>query len=190
MKKAISFIFIISQFFLFSHIAKAADTYHFDKNHTSIIWLASHQGFSKSTGQFVDFDGQVMLDEENPANSSVEVTIQIESLFTGIEKFTKHLLSKDFFIASEFKTAKFVSNKVEITGDKQAKVHGDLTMLGISKPLTLDVVLNRIDYDKDRTAGFSVTGQIKRSEYGMTFAIPNIPDEVDLLIEAEIIRKE
>ena len=166
----------------------AADKYVFDKTHTNIIWHANHFGYSNPNGQFTDFDGYFELDNEKPENSKVEAVVKIASLWTPTAKFTEHLNSKDFFNTAEFPEAKFVSNKVEKLSDTTAKVTGDLTILGVTKPLVLNVKLNQVGkhpYTQKRTAGFSVDAEIKRSDYGMTYAIPGVADIVKLTIETE-----
>ena len=170
--------------------ALAADTYHFDKTHTNIMWFASHFGFSDSMGQFMEYDGKIVLDEANPEASSVEVVIQTGSIMTGLPKFDEHLKSADFFDVAKHPTATFTSNKIEKTGDNTAKIHGAFTMLGKTHPLTLDATLNKLGenpFNKQQTVGFTVKGTIDRSQYGMNYAIPGIPAEVDLLIETEAV---
>ena len=173
--------------------AQAADTYTFDKSHTNIMWFASHLGFSDSMGQFMDYDGKLVLDEDKPENSSVEVTIKTASVMTGIEKFDDHLRSPDFFDSAKYPDAVFKSTKVELTGEKSAKVEGELTMLGKTKPLTLDVTLNKIGenpFAEKTVAGFSATATIYRSHYGINYALPAVPDEVDIRIETEFFKEE
>ncbi|PZQ44735.1 MAG: polyisoprenoid-binding protein [Micavibrio aeruginosavorus] len=171
-----------------STTAHAADTYAFDPTHTSVIWSAVHFGNSSPHGIFSNIEGSLTLDEANPAASKLDVTVPIDKLATGIDKFNTHLLSKDFFNVAEFPTAKFVSTKVEKTGDKTAKVTGDLTLVGVTKPVTLDVTFNNKGINpmnKKETVGFSASGVIKRSEFGIKYALPNVSDDVVLEIEAE-----
>lgn len=168
--------------------ANAADTYTLDPSHTSVIWAAQHFGFSTPHGIFSMIEGSVTLDEAAPAKSSVNVTVNTGNLFTGNVKFDDHLKSKDFFNIGEFPKATFVSNNVEPTGDKTAKVTGNLTMLGVTKPLTLEVTFNKKEPNprsQKPTVGFSATGVIKRSQYGMVFGTPGVSDDVKIIIEAE-----
>lgn len=173
---------------LSSNAFAAPITYVFENNHTSINWSANHFGFSNPSGKFVDVQGSVILDEESPNNSSVKATIKTASIVTGIDKFTEHLKSADFFNVSKFPSATFVSDKVEIKATNKAKVYGQLTLLGVTKPVILDVVLNKIGenpMNKIITAGFSATTILKRSEFGINYAIPGVSDEVELKIEVE-----
>lgn len=168
--------------------ASAADTYKLDPNHTSVIWNAVHMGFSTPHGIFPLGEGTLMLDEAAPENSKVDVTFETKNVATGIPKFDEHLRGKDFFDVDNHPTAKFVSTKVEKTGDKTAKVTGDLTMLGVTKPVTMDVTFNKKGanpMNQKPTVGFSGTTTIKRSDFGINYGIPNVSDEVELTIEAE-----
>ncbi|GER08032.1 hypothetical protein JCM17843_23420 [Kordiimonadales bacterium JCM 17843] len=102
-------------------------------------------GFSETRARFGDFAGELVLDEENPEASTLNVTIPINSLDTGIEKLDGHLLSADFFDAATYPEATFTSTKIDRTGDSTAKVYGDLTIHGVTKPVVLDVTLNKLD---------------------------------------------
>lgn len=168
--------------------ANAADTYTLDPNHTTVIWKATHFGFSQPHGLFPLVEGTVTLDETAPASSKVNVTIKTANIATGIAKFDEHLKSKDFFDVEKYPTATFKSTKVVPTGDKTAKVTGDLTLLGVTKPVTLDVVFNHKGahpMTQKQTVGFTATGMIKRSEFGINYALPAVSDDVPLTIEAE-----
>lgn len=168
--------------------ALAADTYTIDPTHTTVVWSANHLGFSQPHGLFPMVEGTITVDEAAIANSKVDVTIKPGLVVTGNEKFDAHLKNADFFNVEKFPSATFKSTKVEKTGDKTAKVTGDLTLLGVTKPVTLDVTLNKKGehpMNKKQTVGFSATGTIKRSDFGINYALPNVSDEVPLIIEAE-----
>ncbi len=171
--------------------AQAADIYRFDKSHTNIMWFGSHFGFSDSMGQFMDFNGTIVLDEKEPKNSSVEVKIKTDSVMTGLPKFDDHLKTKDFFDVANFPESTFRSTSVIKTGENLYKVTGDLTLLGKKAPVVLNVKVNQIGtnpYNKKQTAGFSVDTVIKRSEFGMMYGIDwGIKDDVKVKIEAEAI---
>lgn len=173
----------------FPHHATAADVYTLDPTHTTVVWSANHLGFSNPFGLFSMVEGTLTLDEAAPENSSVEATISIANLFTGNSKFDDHLKNKDFFNITEFPKATFKSTKVEKTGDKTAKVTGDLTMLGITKPVVLDVTYNKsgvFPMNQKPTVGFSATTTIKRSDWGMNYGVAmGVSDDVKLMIEAE-----
>lgn len=168
--------------------AFAADTFTFDSNHTNITWRANHFGFSSPDGKFVGATGTLILDETTPANSKVEVSIPTTGLVTGLPRFDEHLKSADFLDVAKYPTATFVSDKVELTSQDTAKVSGMLTLHGVTKPVVLDVRLNKIGENPMnhlKTAGFSATGTIKRSEFGISAYVPNISDEIELSFEVE-----
>ncbi|HEY1096033.1 MAG TPA: YceI family protein [Alphaproteobacteria bacterium] len=168
--------------------AQAAETYAFDPHHTMVNWQAGHFGFSHPTGKFPLVNGTLILDEKTPANSKVDVVIDATKISTGDEKFDEHLKSKDFFDVAKYGSAKFVSTKVEVTGKDTAKVTGNLTLLDKTKQVVLDVKLNQIGehpFTKKKSVGFSATTTIKRSEFGIAYGIPAVPDDVALTIEAE-----
>jgi polyisoprenoid-binding protein YceI len=162
--------------------------YIIDSSHTDIVWHADHLGFSKSIGEFARSSGFIILDESNPTQSHVEVEVDLGSIQTGDAEFDAHLKSNDFFFVEQYKVARFVSKNVEITGDKTARVEGDLTLHGVTKPIVLDVKLNKIGknpFSKKETAGFSARTKIYRSQFGITYGLPMVGDEVELIIEAE-----
>lgn len=167
--------------------AMAADTYKLDASHTAITWHISHFDFSRPSGKFMNVDGTVQLDEKNPAKSAVNVTIQVADINTGVAKLDEHLKSKDFFDTETFPTATFVSKSVKLTGKNTAKVMGDLTLHGVTKPVTLDVKLNKLadNMFKKHTAGFSATTTIKRSDFGIVTYLPGLGDTVQIDIESE-----
>jgi polyisoprenoid-binding protein YceI len=167
--------------------AFAADTYTLDTNHTNVVWTINHFGFSNPSGKITKVEGTLTLDEANPANSKVTVKMSPANLDTGIEKLDEHLKSKDFFDVASFPDITFESSKVELTGKDTAKVTGTLTLHGIAKPVTLDVKLNKIGTNMmgKKTAGFSASTIIKRSDFGMTTYLPNLGDSVGISIESE-----
>ena len=189
MKKFLPKFSPILAIFFCTFSAHATEIYKFDTNHTSINWSANHFGFSSPSGKFTDVDGTLTLDEASPQNSLVEIIIKTDSISTGNSKFDEHLKSPDFFYTEKFPTAKFVSTSVTPFGKTSAKVQGNLTLLGITKPVTLNVKVNKIGLNpinQKKTAGFSATTSIKRSQFGMEFGLPGISDEVKIAIESEL----
>lgn len=176
----------------FSSPARAAETYTLDPSHTQVVWNISHFGFSNPSGKFASIEGTLTLDEAKPENSSVEAVIKITNLATGLEKLNEHLLAPKFFDAAKFPEATFKSTKVDVTAKDKATVTGDLTLHGVTRPVTLDVTLNKIGENmmKKKTAGFSATATLKRSDFGMTEYLPNLGDEVKIGIETEANLKE
>lgn len=164
----------------------APEQFAVDKPHTMVAFSVDRQGLTKMLGRFTKVDGEFAVDRDNPNASNVSLTIDTSSIFTGFEARDKHLRSPDFFNAQEFPQMKFVSTKVERTGEKTAKVTGNLTLLGVTKPVTLDVTLNGIKPNprtKKDLVGFSARGSLKRSDFGMKYLMGAIGDEVSLMIE-------
>jgi len=187
MKSFLRTSMLLAGLFMISATAHAADTYTLDPMHTSVTWTINHFGFSNPWGKFSMIEGTLMLDEQNPAKGQINVTVPVDDLVTGIDKLDNHLKSKDFFDTATYPTATFVSNKVTVTGKDTAKVEGTLTLHGISKTETLTVSLNKIGENmmKKKTAGFSATATIKRSDFGMNTYLPMLGDDVKLYIESE-----
>lgn len=168
-------------------VMAAPETYSLDSSHTNIDWRINHFGFSNPSGKFTKATGTLVLDEARPENSTVNMTLAVSDIVTGIPKLDEHLLGKDFFDAAQFPKATFASSKVTLTGKDTAKVDGMLTVHGVSKPVVLDVKLNKIGINmmKQKTAGFSATTTIKRSDFGMKAYLPDLGDEVTIHIESE-----
>jgi len=172
----------------FTSQAVAADTYTLEPTHTSVTFQYTHFGYSHPTGKFMNAKGSVTLDDANPANSSVEVSFGIDGVNTGVPALDEHLKSPDFFDAAKFPTATFKSTKVEPTGADTAKVTGDLTIHGVTRPVVLNVKLNKEAVNpmmNKKGVGFTATGAILRSDFGMNKYVPAVSDQIDLYIEAE-----
>jgi polyisoprenoid-binding protein YceI len=167
---------------------QAAETYTMDPPHTQVTFGVSHLGYSTVYGRFNEEAGTVTFDEDDPSKSSVEVTIQAASVDTGYEARDQHLRSPDFFNAEEFPEITFESTKIEKTGENTGRMTGDLTLLGVTKPVTLDVTFNKAapnPMGQAPTVGFSARGTVKRSDFGMTYGQGGIGDEVELIVEVE-----
>lgn len=164
--------------------------YKFDPNHTELLFTYRHLGLSNAYGQFKKVDGTVTIDREKPAESSVDVTIDVASIDSGIDKFDEHLKADDFFDVKNFPTMTFKSTKVEKLSDEKFKVTGDLTIKGKTVPTTLDVTLladQKHPIKQDiQVAAFSASTTIKRSEFGMGKYVPLTSDEVKIIIETEM----
>ena len=120
-----------------------AAKYNFDSAHTNVIWFANHFGFSHPFGYFKDIEGNFWVDQQNPANSKIDVTVKLDSLTTPVDKLTEHLKSETFFDVKKYPEAHFVSTKVDLTGKDPAtgkdtaNVTGNLTLHGVTKPIVL-----------------------------------------------------
>jgi len=179
---------------LFSPFAILAqpETYTFDPMHTSVLWHISHLGFSNPSGKW-QASGTLVLDQNKLQDSKVNATINTADIVTGIPKLDEHLKKELFFDVARFPTATFVSNKIQMTGKNTAKVYGMLTLRGVSKPIVLNVTLNKIGMSpvsNKQTAGFSATTELKRSDFGMTTLLPDLGDDVKINIEAEAFKAD
>lgn len=170
--------------------AASAEEFTFDPSHTHILFSISHFGFSHVRGEFTDFDGTIAFDPEAPESTSVDVTIDAASLDSGWPARDDHLRTADFFDVDTHPTITFRSTGVEVTGEDTARMTGDLTMLGQTHPVTLDVQLNAIGPHPFRAgvtvAGFTATGTIDRTAYGLSYGSPAIGDAVEITIETEL----
>jgi len=166
--------------------AQAADKFVFDKAHTQIGFSILRAGFSNISGWFRKFDGSVVFDPDNVANSVVKATVMTSSIDSGFEARDKHLRSPSFFNVKEFPEMTFASTKIEKTGANTGKMTGNLTMLGVTRPVMLDVTFNKMGVhprNKKTYAGFSATGMLDRTAFGMKFAAPFISPKVMMRIE-------
>jgi polyisoprenoid-binding protein YceI len=162
-------------------------TYALDPAHTQVAFSIDRFGFNRVLGRFEDVSGELVLDEANPANSSVRATIQVASIDSGNDTRDGHLREPRWLNAAQFPTIEFRSTSVRLTGERTAEVAGDLTLLGQTHPVTLAVTLNQIaesPSNRRRTAGFSATGSLTRSTWGSTLAQNLIGDQVSITIEA------
>ncbi len=172
----------------FSQATLAAERYDFDKTHSQILFFVNHLGFSNSQGEFHDYDGHFEFDAKDWSQSSVEVSIRTASIDMDDYAWDKHLKAKEFFDVKKFPEMRYRSTRVEQTGAKIGKIYGELTLLGITHPVVLDLTLNKVGLHpmrKTPRAGFSATASLKRSEFGMKYAVPMVSDEVELRIEVE-----
>lgn len=177
----------------FSAAYAAPLKYTLDKPHTQILFSVNHLGFSNSYGKFVDYAGHINFDPQAPATSSVEVTIDAKSLELNDAKWNEHVKAADFLDVEKFPAITFKSTKIEVTGEKTANITGDLTLHGVTKPVVLATVYNKTDnhpYSGKTVAGFSATTSIKRSDFGVSYGVPGVADEVKITLEVEGIQED
>lgn len=132
-RNSILSLVLILLFQCFTQTVCAAETYTLDPDHTYVLWRIKHYGFSTQAGKWYA-SGTLVLDKDKPANSKVDAVIKVADMGTGHPELDKHLKGKLFFDTAQFPTATFLSDKVVITGEKTANVHGILTVHGVSKP--------------------------------------------------------
>ncbi|MEL7129851.1 MAG: YceI family protein [Pseudomonadota bacterium] len=170
-------------------------TYELEKSHAFLTWRVSHNGLSKYTARFTDFDATIAFDPENPVASSVTATVNPMSIETNHptnENWNTTLATDDKWLnGDEFPEITFQSTGVEQTGEFTGIITGDLTLLGVTKSIQLDATYNGTGnapwYGTRDLIGFSATGTLKRSDFGMVALLPNIGDEVEIIIEAEFL---
>ena len=177
--------------------APPAGDYTLDKNHASVTWRVNHLGTSNYVARFDEFDAALSFDPAAPETSTLSVTIDVTSLsldFTNGDAFYDELMGNDgderFFRAAEFPTVTFDASGIDVTGENTGTVTGDLTFMGQTRPLTLDVTFNgaRADFGGGPPViGFSGTTTVKRSEWGMDALVPILGDDVEVWLEAEFI---
>ena len=180
--------------------AQAANTYTFDKGHTKILFFWNHLGLSNQSARFDDFDGQLVFDPEKVETSKIDVTIKTASVDTDVPVFDDHLKSADFFNAEKHPEITFVSTGVRKTGIETGQVDGDLTINGVTKPVTLDVTFNFMgehplsafneNYKGAQYAAFSARTRVLRSDFNVGLYAPLTSDTVDIMIETELRKVE
>ena len=169
--------------------ARAADKYALDPTHTFVVFKITDLGYAHVVGWFTAVAGQLTFDPADVTKSALNVTIKTASIDTHFPQRNKDLMSPDFLNVAEFPEMTFKSTSIEKTGDKTGKVTGELTLVGVTKPLTMDVTFTKVApnpfHNNTPTAGFEAHTVIKRSDFGMKAEIPNVGDEVDISIDAQ-----
>ncbi len=168
-------------------------TYQLDPPHTRVVFMCSHFGISDYIGFVQGVTGTLNWVSATPENGSVSVEIDSSGAMTGLDSFDRDLDGPDWFDAANFPKITFKSTKVERTGPTTGVITGDLTVRGITKPITLDVTFNGGRPHPINTLayaiGFVATGTAKRSDYQMTKLLRlGVGDDVKILIHAEFIR--
>jgi polyisoprenoid-binding protein YceI len=168
--------------------APAAE-YTIDPDHSHANFRVDHLGFTTMWGRFNEESGVIVFDPDNVGASSVEIVIPTASVDTNHADRDEHLRSPDFFNSAEFPDMTFTSTSVEKTGDNTGTMTGDLTLLGVTKPVTMDVVFNQVGTfpwdESTEVVGFSASTVIDRTEFGMIYGSGGIGDEIQVNIEVE-----
>lgn len=174
-----------------------AGAYTLDKAHGSLLFRVDHLSFSHFTGRFARWDASLQLDPQHPETASVTATIDPRSLETDNPPagFLSMLRGGEWLNAPQFPEITFRSTRVDITGPNTARITGDFTFHGLTKPVTLEATFNGgyagNVYDRHARLGFSAHGTVKRSDFGMTIGLPppgtnmGVGDDVEFIIESE-----
>lgn len=166
-----------------------ATTYTIEPDYTQAVFRWNHLGFSNPAAQFSQGQGTLEFDPVAPTRASVQVTIPLSSLNTGVPALDQHLRSEDFFEVAKFPTASFRSTRVEPgMGKDRLKVTGELNLHGVTRPVTLDVVVLKVGSNPRTqlaTVGFEATTTLKRSDFGLGAFVPQVSDEIRLQITSQ-----
>ena len=182
--------FLTAPFLGSAALAEPAE-FQFDKTHTVIKASWDHGGYSTMPMYFTDYDGVLLLDLEEPSNSTVDVTFNLADGFwvgPNQERFIGHLNTADFFNIEEFPTARFVATSFETEDGETGTMTGDLTLLGETRPVSLDVKLNKAAENRWGTyvAGFDASGTLTRADWGMDYATGGTTDDITIEISTEL----
>lgn len=159
-----------------------------DLSHTRVWFYVNHLGFSDMYGDFTKFDIDLKVDPENLANSTVSASIDTSTVDMRHEGLNKHLKNQDFFNVEQHPSMSFETTGVTQNGEGKLAVAGNLTLLGVTKPVTLDVTVNKIGEHPMRKTpwvGFNATATIKRSDFGMNYGVPAVGDDIKISIGLE-----
>ena len=170
--------------------AIAADSYTVDPLHTFPRFRINHLGFSTMQGRFDKTTGKVTLDRA-AKTGSVELAIETASVSTGFVKRDDHLKSPDFFNAAEYPTITYKSTAIRFKGDVPSSVEGNLTIAGVTKPVTFTIDAFNCGanpMNKKEECGADASADIKRSDFGVKYGVPNIGDDVKLILEIEAVK--
>ncbi|WP_022682666.1 YceI family protein [Sphingobium bisphenolivorans] len=163
-------------------------TYQIDPGHTQIVFAYDHMGFSNNVGVISEPTGTLTLDPKNPNAAKVSVEVPVTNIKTGIAKLDEHLMKADFFDTAKFPKASFVSTGVKVQGTS-AEINGNLTIKGVTKPVTLDADFYGAGKAPamaggKENIGFVATTRIKRSDFNMGYGVPMVGDAIELKIVA------
>jgi polyisoprenoid-binding protein YceI len=165
----------------------ATETYQIDPRHTYPVFEVNHLGYSLQRGRFNKATGQIALDTA-AKKGSVQLTIDVASLDMGLADWDKHMLSEDFFNVAKYPTITFQSDKLTFEGDKLVGADGNLTLLGVTRPVKLTVTgfnLGNHPMTKKAMGGANISTTIKRSDFGMAKMVPAVGDEVKIVVPVE-----
>jgi polyisoprenoid-binding protein YceI len=186
---------ILSAFFVLTAFTASINTWKNDKPHSQLAFTVTHLGISDVSGTFNDFDVTVNSLKPDFSDASFELTAKIASIDTRVEARNNHLKSADFFDAAKYPELTFKSTSLKKQGKNSYKLSGDLTMRGITKPVTMNLKYRGATQNpmsKATTVGFQLDGIIKRSDFsvGADFPAPILSDEVNIKADGEFIQNK
>lgn len=199
LRRSVLALALISAGLLFKPTNGHADAYVFERGHTTLQFSWMHAGLSRNSGRIVGVAGALEFDPANPAASLVAVAIEPGRISTGVSALDRLLRSIDFFDVLNNATVTFKSTAITVTGERTGEVTGDLTIRDVTRPVTLAVKWNftgehplglvNPSFAGQFVSGFSATTRLLRSDFGLGRGAPLISDEVEIAIEAEVVRK-
>lgn len=168
----------------------AAQTYQIDPVHTSLVFRVKHMNTAYVYGMFRDVKGTVTVNEANPAQSSITIEVDANSVYTANEQRDNHLRSPDFFNTRQFPTITFRSTEVRRVNANTVQVKGNLTIRGVTRPITTSVTLTGKGKNQQGRdiIGFETTFTIRRSEFGIRYGLPGLGDDVRVTLSVEAAR--
>jgi polyisoprenoid-binding protein YceI len=167
--------------------AVASTNWRIDPARTHIAFAIDAVGYPRTHGQFTQFAGRIMVDLEHPDKSSVTFHVQSQSVDVGSQSFDDYLRSVAFLDATHFPSIDFVSNSVEKVDDHTVRVTGDLTLLGVTRPLSVEVAVQRETGRGGARLAFLAKTSIDRLAFGMNSGFPLVSREVELVISSEAV---
>jgi polyisoprenoid-binding protein YceI len=172
----------------------APEKYTLDPSHSQIVFSYDHLGFSRTYAMFSGFNGEIMFDAEAPDASTVAVSFPVRSMLTGWEERFGHFMSADVFnAADDTAMVTFTSTAIEVTGENTANITGDLTMNGVTKPVTIATTMTKADTHPMANKpwmGFSGTTTVLRSDFNVGLFAPAVGDEVTIMLSIEAAKAE
>lgn len=172
----------------------APEKYVLDPSHSQIVFSYDHLGFSTSYGMFGGINGEIMFDAEEAATSAINVSFPVRTMLTGWEERFQHFMSADLFnAADDTAVVTFASTAIEVTGETTANITGDLTINGVTKPVTIATTMNKADMHPMANkpwVGFSGTTSVLRSDFNLGLFAPNVGDEVAIMISIEAAKAD
>lgn len=190
--KAIAILTTLTALAAFSAAAQAATIYNIDNTHTFPHFTYNHLGYSIQTHKFDKTSGKVVIDFE-AKTGSVDVTIDATSVNTGYALFNEHIQGEDYFDTAKYPTITFKSSNMKFKGNKPVSLTGDLTIKGVTQPVTLEVTHFKCmphPILKVPACGANATAQVKRSDFNMGKGVPFVSDEVTLTLAIEAVMEQ
>lgn len=189
-QRLLAAIFVLAFICAGAQAATRAQSWRIDEAQTWIGFKIDAVGFPTTHGHFAHYSGQVLIDFDRPAKSFTTFTVDSASVDVGSSSFNEFVKSAVLLDAERFPTMSFASTQVEKLDSHTARVTGNLTMLGVSKPFTLTVNVETDPSAKGRAVAFVATGTIARSDFGMKFGIPLIDDALEITVKTRALTDE